>query len=68
MLDLGDDLADYGGEAKVGTATLSDLTEVLATIPASTGHTVPLADLQRQGFNTTPPPGWSHTRRTHARS
>jgi hypothetical protein len=58
MLDLGDELADYGGEAKVDTATLSDLTKALATIPVSTGHTVPLADLQRQGFSTTPPPGY----------
>lgn len=66
VIDLGSELADFDDDPKAPRSgmvapafdpdnALGDLTDVLANTPFSSGYTVPLADLQRQGFNTTPP-------------
>jgi hypothetical protein len=62
VIDLGSDLAGFDDDrGPLWRAMEADkLGTVLALTGSApdTGHTVPLADLEREGFSTTPPPGY----------
>jgi hypothetical protein len=62
VLDLGSELEGFDDDrGPLWRAMEADkLGTVLALTGSApdTGHTVPLADLEREGFNTTPPPGY----------
>jgi hypothetical protein len=70
MIDLAVELAGYGGELPErhsGPSVADRATAVggyaaggfiAGPGPGGGGRLVPLADLQAQGFNTTPPPGF----------
>lgn len=53
MIDLGDELNDYTEQAAPTTVPNQP-----AIRSPSDGYRVPLADLQAQGFNHTPPAGY----------
>jgi hypothetical protein len=62
VIDLGSELEGFDDDrGPLWRAIEADkLGTVLALTGSApdTGHTVPLADLEREGFNTTPPPGY----------
>lgn len=57
MIDLGGELADYDDTHPAPSAAAPTLPGFVRERPGG-GVTVPLADLQAQGFNRTPPPGY----------
>lgn len=60
-IDLGSELADYGGAEGDDGAPRGGTLPTLPTVRQGlfeTATRVPLAELQAAGFNTTPPPGF----------
>jgi hypothetical protein len=63
VLDLGSELEDFDDDRgplwrAMEAQDVPTIGDVEFERPVSSGHIVPLADLEREGFNTTPPPGY----------
>jgi hypothetical protein len=66
VIDLGSELAGFDddrGPLWRAMEAQDDLShDQLKSMLFNTGCIVPLADLEREGFNTTPPPDWEEMR------